>query len=58
MTGAGPALLDVLADQLAGLPGELTIPVGQQRTERRTVLPPGVRDEQHPEVLLQVAASA
>jgi len=58
VTSADPALLDMLADQLARLPGELTIPVGQQRTERRAVLPPGARDEQRTEVLLQVAASA
>jgi hypothetical protein len=58
MTGADPAVLDVLADQAVRLLGQLTIPFGQQRTERRAVLPLGARDDQRTEVLFQPAAGA
>jgi hypothetical protein len=58
VTGADRAALNVLADQVARLLSPLTIPVGQQRAERRAVPPPGARDEQRAEVLLQLAAGA
>jgi hypothetical protein len=51
-------VLDVLGDPGARLLGQLTIPAGQQRAERPAVLPLGARDEQRPQVLLQLAAGA
>jgi len=51
-------VLDVLGNPVACLLGQLAIPVGQQRAERRAVRPLGARDEQRPEVLIQLAAGA
>ena len=56
--GAGLALLDVPADQVARLLGQLPIPVGQQLPQHRAGLPSGKRDVQRTEGFLQPTAGA
>ena len=56
--GAGLALPDVPADQVARLLGQLPIPVGQQLPQHRAGLPPGQRDVQRTEGFFQLAAGA
>ena len=56
--GAGLALLDVPADQVARLLGQLPIPVGQQFPQHRAGLPPGKRGVQRTERFLQPTPGA
>jgi len=51
-------LLDVLANQMALLRGQPSIPSSQQLIERRAVLPAGAHDKQHAETTLKLATSA
>jgi hypothetical protein len=55
---ANLALLDVPADQLTHLLGQLAFPAGQQLVEGRTGLSPGAGDEQRIESFLQAALGA
>ena len=56
VSGADLALLDVPANEVARLLGQLPIPVGQQLPEYRAGLAPGAHDEQCPEGFLQPRA--
>jgi len=57
LTCAYFTLVDMLADQLACLNGQLPIPVGQQRVEYQAGLPAGAGDQERTKSSFEMGAS-